>query len=188
MSPACVKHDEDLALLGAVLAGRPRAWTDFCKRFERVIAGAVRQALGRYLFSYSDQDVEDAIADVYLVLLENDRAKLRQYDPSRQYKLTSWISMIAGQRTLQTLRRRQPEYLPIDEAQTLRLEDPTPNPHDALEHKERRERIVAKAKTLSKSDRELLLETPEELAQKTNTPIGTIYTRRLRLLDSLLSA
>src|SRR6059058_561526 len=76
---------EETALLQVLLAAtkkvqHDRLWADFVQRYERLIVSCVVKALRRYGATFSRDDLDDLVGDVWVTLLRDDMRKLRQYD------------------------------------------------------------------------------------------------------------
>src|SRR5690349_17914132 len=104
-------RDDELELLAAILAGQRRCWTEFKRRYERLIASCLMLTLRRYEVPFSQADVQDLIAEVWLDLLRDDLKKLRAFEPSRGFRLSNWIALIATRTTIDRLRTQRAETL-----------------------------------------------------------------------------
>lgn len=74
---------EELELLGALLAGRRERWGEFVRRYERLIVSCTLKVLRRYGALFTTEDLDDLVAEAWLLLLREDMKKLRQYRPDR---------------------------------------------------------------------------------------------------------
>src|SRR3954468_23572265 len=111
---------EETALLQALLAATKKAqhdrlWTDFVQRYERLIVSCVVKALRRYGATFSRDDLDDLVGDVWLVLLRDDMKKLRQYDAGRGFRIASFLCLVATNATIDHLRARQADATPLDD-------------------------------------------------------------------------
>src|SRR6059058_6068870 len=71
---------EEAALLQALLVAatksqHDRLWGEFVHRYERLIASCVVKALRRYGATFSRDDLDDLVGDVWVVLLRDDRSE-----------------------------------------------------------------------------------------------------------------
>src|SRR5437879_1813441 len=82
-------------LLGAVLAREAGAWGGFYTRYERLIISCLRKVLHRYTAWSTEEDIEDMVNTVCLNLVKDDYHKLKSFDVTRGYKLSSWVGLIA---------------------------------------------------------------------------------------------
>jgi len=94
--PSIVEHEpgkSELCLLQRVLRGDRRAERAFIERFVPVVEGCVRRLArsGRA----SAEDLEDMIGDVWVLLWENDKHRLRCFNPSREVRVSTWIGVLA---------------------------------------------------------------------------------------------
>src|SRR5215471_5085162 len=101
--------EEEIALLKALLNGRRDRWTEFTRRYERLITSCVLRTLRRYDAVFSRDDLEDLVGEVWVALLRDDLKKLRAYRPEKGFRLASWIALIATNTTIDRLRARQAE-------------------------------------------------------------------------------
>src|SRR5438105_12946841 len=62
----------------------------------------------RYGAAFKDEDIEDLVSATAFNIVKDDYKKLRTYDPTRGYKLSSWIGLIATNTAHDALRRRTP--------------------------------------------------------------------------------
>src|SRR3712207_2229128 len=108
---ATMPEDE---LLAAVLGEKPGAWAGFYKRYDRLIITCIRKVLHRYTALYGEEDIEDMVSTVCLNLVKDDYHKLRAFDATRGYKLSSWVGLIATNTAHDALRRREPIHARLD--------------------------------------------------------------------------
>jgi RNA polymerase sigma-70 factor (ECF subfamily) len=109
--------------LRACVDGDKRAWDRFVERYARVIVAAVRRAMQAH---GAGGEIEDPVQEVFLRLVKDDFRLLRSYDPGRA-ALTTWLTLVARSVTIDQLRKRRPEGLPLDE-QRLEGRAPPPDP------------------------------------------------------------
>ena len=57
---------------------------------------------------FNEEDVEDLVSATALNIVKDDYKKLRAFDATRGYKLSSWIGLIATNTAHDALRRRAP--------------------------------------------------------------------------------
>jgi hypothetical protein len=108
-------RDDDAKLLAAVLARDSRAWRDLVRHHEVALRAAIREASDREL---SDHEVDDTLGDFWLLLLEDDLRRLREF---RGSDLAGWLSMLAGQVAVNRARKlaREPVMEPLHELRNL---------------------------------------------------------------------
>jgi RNA polymerase sigma-70 factor (ECF subfamily) len=183
-------------LVAAVLASEPAAWPTFFARYERLIVACIRKVLRRHHAQHNDEDVEDLISQTALHLVRDDYKKLRAFDATRGYKLSSWIGLIATNTTYDALRRRTP----IESAHTASIDDgesgidppaDAESADEALARAEQRAELQAAVAELSPSDR-LFVEyyyasemDPEDIARLMNISVNTVYSRKNKVREKL---
>jgi RNA polymerase sigma factor (sigma-70 family) len=187
---------EEAALLQALLSAstkvqQDRLWTDFVRRYERLIASCVVKALRRYGATFSRDDLDDLVGDVWLTLLRDDMRKLRQYDVARGFRIASFLGLVATNATIDHLRARQAESSPLDEVledyASLRAEVP----RDVVEAREEAELARAALARLSCDEREFVVDcfreerSPEELARALGVTTNTVYSRKFKIREKL---
>ncbi|MBV8777109.1 MAG: sigma-70 family RNA polymerase sigma factor [Alphaproteobacteria bacterium] len=93
--------------LAALLAGEPRSWDAFVRRYAALIVAAVRGVAA------TPGDVEDLSQEVFVRLCKDDFRLLRSYDSSRA-SLSTWITIVARSTARDAMRRRRPDAVPIE--------------------------------------------------------------------------
>jgi len=95
-------------LLEAALAGDRRAVDGLVQRLMPVVRAICRRVLerraGRRLGPY---DGDDLVQEVWLILMRDDAARLRQWDAARGSSLESYVAMVARSEASKVLRREQ---------------------------------------------------------------------------------
>src|ERR1051325_1872522 len=104
-------RDDELELLAAILAGKRACWSEFKRRYERLIASCVLLTLRRYDAPFSQADLQDLIAEVWLDLWRDDLKKLRAFEPARGLRLSNWIALISTRTTIDRLRTQRAEFV-----------------------------------------------------------------------------
>ncbi len=185
-------------LLAAVIAQKPGAWAGFYKRYDRLIITCIKKVLHRYTALYADEDIEDMVNTVCLNLVKDDYHKLKAFDPTRGYKLSSWVGLIATNTAHDALRRREPIHTRLDAAHDsdddgppVQYADDGALPGDSLETREQWDSLCTAIRELSESDQEFLslyyqqeLE-PEEIARRMGISINTVYSRKNKVREKL---
>lgn len=106
-----LKTDENL--VASTVAGDQSAWREMMRRYDRALREAIRDAA---IDSLDDADVDDVMGDFWLSLVENEKRRLRSFNPSRGAALLSWLTI----QLIQDLRRREqkrsgePEMVSLD--------------------------------------------------------------------------
>ena len=86
------------ALLQNCLDSQDEAsWTEFVRRFQRVIAGVIHHSLSRWLHRYPDQaQVEDLVQETFKKLCANNRKALRDFDFRDEHALHKFLKVVAS--------------------------------------------------------------------------------------------
>jgi RNA polymerase sigma-70 factor (ECF subfamily) len=191
----CYQREEELGLLDGLLEGDRRAGRRFFNRFNSTIEMSVRRVLRRSSRRLSEEDVRDAVSDVWLMLLEDDKRPLRRFDPEREIRVATWIGLVARNRTIDRLRgANQRRETSSDDHALTEAACPRPLPCEALEEHQRRELVAHALGLLRPQDRAFLEEwycgerSPEELAADYGISVGTVYTRRFKIQAKLARA
>lgn len=82
-------------LLRRVLNRDERAWRELIRRYRALMYRCVTKVTVKFAPTMTSADVDEIYAEILLGLLRNDMSKLRQYDPERGTKLSSWIGLIS---------------------------------------------------------------------------------------------
>jgi RNA polymerase sigma-70 factor (ECF subfamily) len=186
-------ENADLELIRAVLAEEAGAWSAFQERFDRLMLACVRRTLRCYGASAGPADVEDLLAAVCLNLVNDGYRKLRQYDPRRGYRLSSWVGLIATNTVIDALRRRGPEHAPLDTPGTPAADVPAaaPDPHAELDRAEEVRALEAALSRLPAADRRFLEYTldheldPTVVARLMGITVATVYSRKNKIREKL---
>lgn len=189
---------DDAPLLAAVLAEQPGAWPAFFARYERLIISCVRKVLMRYGAYHTEEDIEDLVSATALNMVKDDYKKLRAFDASRGYRLSSWVGLLATNTAHDALRQRPPSAMSLDEhdsdegsgqAHHLAAEGIDPSEH--LLRSEQATQLDAAIAQLSPSERLFVryyfedeLE-PEEIAQLMQISVNTVYSRKNKVREKL---
>src|SRR5262244_2567602 len=145
--------EEEIALLKALLNRRRDRWTEFTRRYERLITSCVLRRLRPCDAVFSRGDLEDLVSDVWLALLRDDLKKLRAYCPEKGFRLASWIALIATNTTIDRLRARQTEDVFLDDMVTSDLAASANEPDQDAMERQRAELAQAALGELSPEER-----------------------------------
>ncbi len=187
----------DGELVAAVIAREPAAWPTFFAKYERLILACIRRALRRYGAAHGEEDIEDLASQSAFNLVKDDYKKLRTFDASRGYKLSSWVGLIATNTALDSLRRRAP----TDVWSAASIDDTDPglpsltslaqNPAEALDTKDDVRLAHEAISSLSDGDR-LFLEyyyveelEPEEISRLMGISLNTVYSRKNKIREKI---
>jgi RNA polymerase sigma-70 factor (ECF subfamily) len=111
--------------LAGLKQGDKAAWDAFVARYAGVVhaaVGAVLRQAGR-----PAGDAADVAQDVFLKLCKDGFRLLGTYDPARA-ALSTWLTVVARSTALDSLRRRRPPSIDIDDAPESALAVPAHEP------------------------------------------------------------
>jgi RNA polymerase sigma-70 factor (ECF subfamily) len=190
------EREEELTLLSAVLDGDMAARKYFFVRYSAVIEARVRQILRRSHVWLSEEDIKDTVSEIWLSLFEDDMRCLRRFDPARQIKVSTWVGLLARNKTIDKLRTSHlGRTVSMDnDDQGFEPASPTPLPPEELERQERRELARQAMEQLSGEERRFMEawyvddREPEDLASEFKIAIGTVYSRRFKIQEKLTRA
>jgi RNA polymerase sigma-70 factor (ECF subfamily) len=185
----------DEELIQAVLAREPAAWPTFFAKYERLVASCIRKVMLRYGAHFNDEDLEDLVSATALNILKDDYKKLRSFDATRGYKLSSWVGLIATNTAHDALRRRAPtevwSAVALDDTAPLKLESDEALASEVLEADDEMRELRGAIAQLSASD-QLFVDyyyvqelDPEVIAQLMSISINTVYSRKNKVREKL---
>lgn len=185
----------DDELVTAVLEREPAAWPTFFAKYERLVISCIRKVMRRYGAGFNDEDVEDLVSATALNIVKDDYKKLRAFDATRGYKLSSWIGLIATNTAHDALRRRAPTEVwaavALDDTAPVPLASDDQLASDALEAEDQARELRTAIAQLSPADRLFMdyyyvqeLE-PEVIAQLMSISVNTVYSRKNKIREKL---
>ncbi|MDB4970993.1 MAG: ECF-family polymerase sigma factor [Myxococcales bacterium] len=187
--------DEAALLQGLLVAStkpqHDRLWGDFVRRYERLIASCVVKALRRYGATFSRDDLDDLVGDVWVTLLRDDMRKLRQYDAQRGFRIASFLGLVATNSTIDHLRARQADATPLDDILEDYASMRAEQPRDTVEARQEVEIARAALAQLSGEERAFVVDcfqeerSPEELARALGVSTNTVYSRKFKIREKL---
>lgn len=183
---------DELALLEGLLRDDVSAWQDFNARYGRQLRACIARIAAR--FGYRDADhVQEIYSILCLQLLNNDKRKLRSFEPGRGTRFGTWLGLLASHAAYDFLRseRRHPKG---DELDSLQVASDALDPSESTLLRERRRLLSSALSDLSAKDREfmeLYFEqglSPELVAARMGIHVKTVYTKKHKLQARLQSA
>jgi RNA polymerase sigma-70 factor, ECF subfamily len=186
------ERKEELDLLAAVLSGDSRASKRFVQCYTPVIEARVRRILFGARGRVAEDDIQDMVGEIWVSLLDNDMRPLRRFNPNRQIKVSTWVGLLARNKTIDKLRTTH--------GRTISMEDfnggheppsPSPLPHELLERHEYRAMASEAVSQLNPEDQHFMKAwyseeiEPEQLAVMFGIAIGTVYSRRFKIQAKL---
>ncbi len=100
------------ALLKRLIRYDRQAWNELVATYSGLLFASVRRTCGRYGFIPSTSDVEDLVAEVWQNLLVNDLKIVRRCYQQGYFLQT--LHVLARNRTIDMLRKRRMETVPLD--------------------------------------------------------------------------
>ncbi len=98
--------EEDRELLAGCVSGEAGRTEAFVRRFSSLVHRTTRSLLLRKNVPHTTRDIEDLHNDVFLLLFENDRKKLRQYRGENGCAPATWVRLVAVRAVLNHLRKK----------------------------------------------------------------------------------
>jgi RNA polymerase sigma-70 factor (ECF subfamily) len=176
-----------------LLNGNPIASKHFVQRYSSIIEARVRRVLIHAKDKISEDDIKDMVSEIWISLLEDNMRPLRRFNPERHIKVSTWISLLARNKTIDKLRTTHGQMVSIED---VCLEPPStrPLPLEELERKEDQFLADQAIAELSSEDRQFMKAwyvedlQPEELAHQFGIAVGTVYSRRFKIQAKLARA
>jgi len=188
--------DADQELLSRCLSKEDASgWEQFVHTYSKLIWSSIHKTFRSYSFPYDPEDVEDVYSTVFLSLVENDFRKLRQFQGRNACTLSTWLAVVAVNRTIDFLRRqkRRSRVLSLDD-DTLFLEpigDGRLNAEELLIEQQSASALAEAAAGLSEPEKQMLelivsdQKGPEAAAAALGISMEALYTRKHRLIAKL---
>ena len=103
----------DTELVASTVAGDQAGWREMMRRYDVGLREAIRDAA---IVSLDDADIDDVMGDFWLSLVDDDKRRLRSFNPSRGAALLSWltIQLIQDLRKREQKRAEEPETVSLD--------------------------------------------------------------------------
>jgi RNA polymerase sigma-70 factor (ECF subfamily) len=153
------------SLIERCLAKDKEAWNEFVRRFRNLIYQSIRTRFSRTNFSYTTQDIEDVMQEIFLDLWERD--KLEQVRDTQ--KIQAWLAIISQNRARDYMRQK-----------VYRMSRVSTFVDDAVEDKDLLESlpsdgISVREELLNAELKSILDEIIESLSAKARLVIGLLY-------------
>lgn len=130
----------DRSLLDRCLTRKPRAWEDFVDRFMGLVVHVVNHTAQARSMKLSAADRDDLIAEVFLEILRNDFALLRNF--RGQSSLATYLTVIARRIVVRELLAGKAPMRLADVAEQAAAVDPQPSPEARLADRDEVERLL----------------------------------------------
>ena len=103
--------DDTRGLIERCIKREEKAWSEFINRFTGLVYYSARERLKRNGFSFSEQDIQDIVQNVFIDIWEKSRlAEVRERD-----KINAWLSIVGQTRALNFMRNKRERLLNSDE-------------------------------------------------------------------------
>lgn len=187
---------EELALLERLLRGEKSAFSEFYRRYQRLVASCVRKVFFKWSFDFTEDEIDDMISTVFLNFLQDDYKKLRMFDPGRGYRLSTWVGIITTNATVDHIRKNAHPTISYSDPDR-KLAEPRSlfaGPMEQAEREEESRLLMTAIATLSPGDREFLdlaydaALSPEEIGLRLGLNINTVYSKKNKILHKLMDA
>lgn len=177
--------DAHHALLRRLLTDEGGAWTELIEAYSPLLLAVARRTFAAYGVRPTQQDPEDAVAEVWKNLLENDRRLVRTC--LERSNLLQTLQVLARHRAIDIMRRRHPAA-PLSETQGLAADEP-----ERIIDVYPLEEVARAARALTPRERVLVNlfflqgKKYREIAELTGIPINSIGPTLARALARLRS-
>jgi len=170
------------------------AWEDFVRAYSRLIWSAIHKTVRSCSASCTPADAEDIYSTIFLSLVEKDFRKLRQFAGRNECSLSTWLTVVSVNHTIDHLRREKnrthPKIEDLPEA-CAAVPDHRWDMESILMLKQEAEVLSRALAELPDEDRriyELLAHqdhTPEQAAASLGISVPAFYTRKHRVIEKL---
>lgn len=194
----------ELELRDRLLTLDGAAWREFHKRYDKIVTASVAKVVGGP--RHDSGAVDDARGNVYAMLLANDMAKLRAWDPAEGRRLGSYLHVLAAWAAKDYYRRgrtavrkntRSAQFgVEDDDGESIGMPfvDPSVDAFTRTASRAELRRTLATLATLTAIDQEIAELrfvddlSPAEIAERLGVQANTVYTRIDRVRSKLEAA
>jgi RNA polymerase sigma-70 factor, ECF subfamily len=137
----------DRNLLERCLQQKPRAWEDFVDRFMGLMIHVVNHTAQSRGMKLSPEDRDDLCASIFLVIVDNDLAVLRNF--RRQCSLATYLTVVARRIVVRELQARKPaenQAISTEEIYALSSNYPYPSVEQRVMDEEEITRMLSSLK------------------------------------------
>lgn len=145
---------DDASIVRALLHQEDGAWDYFVERYAGLVSAVVQRVLSGCGVRPAAADVDDIAENVFVMLLENDQALLRRYDP--EHRLAAYLSVIARTAAHRWLRRRRVKTHLPDEMWGEAIPESGPAASEEVRNRELLTAVREEVGTLAERDRVIL--------------------------------
>ena len=180
LRPDISSHRDDCLVVKRLLQGDGRAWQAFVEAYGRLVRSRVADVASSFGRGSDESAIDDAVAEVFAVLLGNDAAALRAF--AGRSSLGTYVSVIATRSATRGFARKQGAIPPNTECDVTQAacERNSHDPAARLIHQEQRQRLQQLIRRLpEKQGRMMVLfhlqgRTYGEISEAMNVPMGSI--------------
>src|SRR5689334_17080915 len=178
---------DDSAVVTAFLGGEERAFSELVTRYQTRLLNFIYRTIG------DREKAEDLVQEVFIRVYRH----LHRFDRSK--KFSTWVYTIASNLAKNELRNRSRNPLVLfqaitknwqDEERPLQFEDEANRPDDLYRKRDVREKVEEAVEQLPEHHRNVFVlrelegKSYEEIAEITNTNLGTVKSRLNRARNS----
>lgn len=186
---------DDATLISALLSNDEDAWRTFHERYSRPLFGAISRVTRRFPQLTGTDHLDEIYGSLCLLLLKDDKRRLRSFDPARGAPFGAWLCALARNAAHDFLRsqRRQPCLRLTEEVPEIEPPSDVPDAFSVCASHERARALAALLEELSARDREFLnvylqgVE-PEQIAAQLGISVSTVYSKKCKILGRLEQA
>jgi RNA polymerase sigma-70 factor, ECF subfamily len=131
----------DRNLLQRCLARKPRAWEDFVDRFIGLVVHVVNHSAQCRALRLSAEDREDLVAHVFMTVVKDDLAVLRQF--RGESSLATYLTVIARRAVVGELFKQKPASRPDGQASQPEMAMVGADSEQRVSDREQVERLLA---------------------------------------------
>ncbi|HKO91652.1 MAG TPA: sigma-70 family RNA polymerase sigma factor, partial [Polyangiaceae bacterium] len=177
---------DDATLIQRLLDNDDDAWRAFHDRYSHQLLGVISRVTRRFPQLTGTDHLEEIYASLCLRLLNDDKRRLKSFDPERGTPLGSWLCALARNSAHDFLRhhRRQPWLCRLGEEITdVEMPSDVPDAFSVCSSREQARALTQLVDSLSARDREFLgayLQgfEPEQIAAQLGISVSTVYSKK----------
>ena len=180
-----------------MINGNKAAWDSFVERYTNLIYHTINKILRLHNSDLLYDDIEDIHNSIFLLLMENNYRKLRQYKGIDNCSVSSWIMVITTNFTINHITRRK-TFVSLDSQDPEKgqsaleaLPDDSALPSERLTDKEQANLLQELMSELKPNDKLFLKYyyedelPPEEIASIMHLTVSAVYSKKSRIIDKL---
>lgn len=179
--------ENDLNFIQSLINDEPKAWQLFVTKYEKLIYSCILKIMSKFSSTVPYEEIYEIYGNVMLNLLDNDKHKLKLYDPDKGHSFSSWIGLISINTTYDYLRKiaRRPVF---DNGNVLyEIADSYTSPYEEVAQNEQIEKLAKYLNKLSQKDKKFMYLffslglSPEKISYLMGISIKTVYSKKHKL-------